>query len=118
MNTPRRAVRPAGFEPATFGFEDCGATGATINDSNELRQTPDAVVPTAVPSASEPASNPQFPESDNSQCIEWYHEGQSRTVETNGVRIEIRFIGGKGRRARIAIVAPPGATFRAAERAS
>jgi hypothetical protein len=52
------------------------------------------------------------------QCIEWYHEGQTRVVEVNGVRIEVRFTGRKGRRARIAIVAPEGAVFQAVERAS
>jgi hypothetical protein len=46
-----------------------------------------------------------------SQCIDWYAEGQSRTVEVNGVRIVVRFIGRKGRRGRIAIEAPAGAVF-------
>jgi hypothetical protein len=46
-----------------------------------------------------------------SQCIEWYHQGQSRVVEVNGIRIEVRFIGRKGRRGRIAIIAPSGAMF-------
>ena len=54
----------------------------------------------------------------HSKCIEWYHEGQSRIVEANGVRVEVRFVGRKGRRARIAIVAPPGAAFEPAEPAS
>jgi hypothetical protein len=55
------APRPAGFEPATLGSEDYCAPGATINHDNELRQTPAAVVPTVVPSASEPAPEPQIP---------------------------------------------------------
>jgi hypothetical protein len=55
-------------------------------------------------------------ETGRSQCIEWYHEGQSRVVEANGVRIEVRFIGRKVRRGRIAIVAPQGALFEAVER--
>ena len=46
-------------------------------------------------------------EAGHSRCAERYHEGQSRTVEVNGIRIEVRFVGRKGRRARIAIVAPP-----------
>lgn len=54
----------------------------------------------------------------HSQCIEWYHEGQTRIVEVDGVRIEVRFVGRKGRRARIAIIAPPGAAFLATERTS
>lgn len=48
-----------------------------------------------------------------SQCIEWYREGQARSVEVAGVNIVVRFTGRKGRRARIAIVAPSGATFNA-----
>lgn len=46
-----------------------------------------------------------------SQSIEWYHEGQSRTVEVVGVRITVRMVGRKGRRARIAITAFGGASF-------
>ncbi len=48
----------------------------------------------------------------SSQSIDWYAEGESRTVEVDGVRVEVRFTGRKGRRSRIAITAPPGATFR------
>ena len=68
----------------------------------------DAVLP--------PSSTRAAAEAGRSQCIDWYHEGQTRLVEANGVRIEVRFVGRKGRRARIAIVAPPGAAFRDAER--
>jgi len=46
-----------------------------------------------------------------SQSIDWYAEGQSRTVEVDGVRVTIRFVGRRGRRARIAIEAPAGASF-------
>jgi len=46
-----------------------------------------------------------------SQSIEWYSEGQARTAEIGGVEITVRFVSRKGRRARIAIIAPPGATF-------
>ena len=53
-----------------------------------------------------------------SQCIEWYHEGQTRIVEIDGVRIDVRFVGRKGRRARIAIAAPPRAKFRVVTPAS
>ena len=48
---------------------------------------------------------------DTAQSIEWYAEGQARVVEVGGVRITVRFVGRKGRRARIAITAPAGATF-------
>ncbi len=49
---------------------------------------------------------------DTSQSIEWYAEGEERTVNAGGVQIAVRFVGRKGRRGRIAITAPPGATFR------
>jgi hypothetical protein len=45
------------------------------------------------------------------QSIDWYAEGQSRTVEVGTVQVTIRYVGGKGCRARIAIVAPAGAVF-------
>jgi hypothetical protein len=47
-----------------------------------------------------------------SRSIDWYAEGESRIVDVDGVRIEVRFTGRKGRRSRIAIIAPPGAMFR------
>jgi hypothetical protein len=47
-----------------------------------------------------------------SQSTDWYSEGESRTVELPSVQVTVRFIGRKGRRARIAIVAPAGAAFR------
>jgi len=51
-----------------------------------------------------------------STSIDWYAEGQSRTVEVGGVRTIIRFVGRRGRRARIAIEAPAGRSFVLAER--
>lgn len=45
------------------------------------------------------------------ECIDWYHQGQSKTVEINGKRLTVRFVERKGRRGRISITAPPGATF-------
>jgi hypothetical protein len=48
-----------------------------------------------------------------SVCIDWYHEGESRTVEVDGIQVTVRLIGRSGRRARIAIEAPAGAVFRA-----
>jgi hypothetical protein len=50
---------------------------------------------------------------DACQSIDWYSEGESRTVEIDGVQMTVRFVGRKGRRGRIAVTAPPGATFRA-----
>ena len=49
------------------------------------------------------------------RSIEWYSEGQERIIEVGGVRVTVRFVGRRGRRARIAITAPPGAVFSAAE---
>jgi hypothetical protein len=49
--------------------------------------------------------------------IDWYAEGESRTVEVAGIRITVRFTGRKGRRGRIAIEAPAGATFAASPNA-
>ena len=46
------------------------------------------------------------------RSVEWYAEGQSRVVEIDGVRVTIRFISRRGRRARIAIQAPSGSVFR------
>jgi hypothetical protein len=53
--------------------------------------------------------------SEFSQSIDWYAEGETRVVEVNGVRIEVRFVGRHGRRCRIAITAPPGAVFRSTD---
>jgi hypothetical protein len=56
--------------------------------------------------------SPQPPEHPTSTSIDWYADGQSRTVECNGVRMTVRFLGRKGRRCRIVIEAPAGAVFR------
>ena len=53
---------------------------------------------------------------ETSQSVDWYHEGEERVVEADGVQIVVRFVGRRGRRARIAIVAPAGATFQALDR--
>jgi hypothetical protein len=50
-----------------------------------------------------------------SQSIEWYADGQLRMVEADGIQITIRLVGRKGRRARIAVTAPPGAVFRSVD---
>lgn len=46
-----------------------------------------------------------------SRSIEWYAEGDSRRVAIGGIEVVVKFIGRKGRRARIAIVAPASALF-------
>ncbi len=51
-----------------------------------------------------------------SQSLDWYAEGEERIVDAGAVRVVVRFVGRKGRRARIAITAPAGAAFRACER--
>jgi hypothetical protein len=50
-----------------------------------------------------------------SKSIDWYTEGEARTVDFNGVQVTVRFVGRKGRRGRIAITGPTGAVFRAIE---
>lgn len=45
------------------------------------------------------------------QSIDWYGEGEGKLVEIDGVQMEVKFIARKGRRGRIAIKAPAGATF-------
>jgi hypothetical protein len=53
---------------------------------------------------------------ETSRSIEWYAEGEERIVEAGNIRVVVRFVGRKGRRGRIAIMAPPGATFLASDR--
>lgn len=62
----------------------------------------------------EPNTQPPAPVS---RCIDWYHEGETRIVVVDGFKVTIRFISRKGRRARIAIIAPAGATFLAPDAA-
>jgi hypothetical protein len=50
-----------------------------------------------------------------SQSIDWYHEGDTLLVEVNGVQVAVSYVRRKGRRCRLAITAPPGATFRSVE---
>lgn len=47
-----------------------------------------------------------------SELIDWYSEGEERTVEVDGVQVTVRFVGRRGRRGRISVVAPAGAVFR------
>ena len=47
-----------------------------------------------------------------SRSVEWYSQGEERVVEIGGVWVAVGFVGRKGRRARIVITAPAGATFR------
>ena len=63
----------------------------------------------ASPSAAMPAVSAHAGR--RSLSIDWYAEGQSRTVQVDGIQITVRFIGRKGRRGRIAIEAPAGAMF-------
>ena len=43
------------------------------------------------------------------ETIDWYAEGQSRTVMIGDDEVRIRFVGRKGRRGRIVISVPAGA---------
>jgi hypothetical protein len=45
------------------------------------------------------------------RCVDWYSEGEARVVECSGVQVVIRYVGRKGRRGRIVIEAPDGASF-------
>jgi hypothetical protein len=45
------------------------------------------------------------------RCVDWYSEGETRIIECDGVRIVVRYVGRKGRRGRIVIEAPVGASF-------
>ena len=38
------------------------------------------------------------------QSIDWYAPGQTRVFDVEGVQIAVRYVGGKGRRGRIAVV--------------
>jgi hypothetical protein len=46
-----------------------------------------------------------------SQSIDWLSVGQGRVIEVGGVRVIIKLVGQKGRRARVAIEAPAGTVF-------
>lgn len=50
-----------------------------------------------------------------SHLIDWFAEGQRVSVEFAGTAVTIRYVGRKGRRARIAITGPAGTVFRAPE---
>lgn len=46
-----------------------------------------------------------------SQSVAWFSEGQAISVEIGGFEVVVKLIGRKGRRSRIAIAAPAGASF-------
>lgn len=85
--------------------------GAIETDVSDIRFSPsDEIDPHRMQSPK--ALNRRNSGSNESQSVEWYSEGEERTVEVGGVQVTVRFIGRKGRRCRIAVVAPPGAVFR------
>lgn len=45
------------------------------------------------------------------RSVDWYCQGDAQVVEIDGKQIVVRLVGRKGRRARIAIVAPVEARF-------
>ena len=53
----------------------------------------------------------EVPRPPESTSIDWYAESQARDVVVAGIRVTVRFVGRKGRRARIAITGPAGAVF-------
>jgi hypothetical protein len=50
-----------------------------------------------------------------SRLIDWYAVGQGCEIEIGGVVVRFHVVSQKGRRVRIAIVAPPSATFTTGE---
>lgn len=58
------------------------------------------------------AYNRKFVPAKMSQSIDWYAEGEERIVVADEIQVAIRFVGRKGRKCRIAITAPAGATFK------
>lgn len=63
------------------------------------------------------AATPMQPIYNRRECrsIDWYSEGEARIVQVGESRIEVRFVGRKGRRGRIAITAPAGSEFSSAQ---
>ncbi len=43
------------------------------------------------------------PRPDRAASIQWYHPGQERTVNVDGVAVIVRFVERKGRRGRFAV---------------
>lgn len=41
------------------------------------------------------------------RSIDWFRQGEERTIELGEHRVVVRFVGRKGRRGRIAITVPP-----------
>src|SRR5262245_30069496 len=77
--------------------------------STQVRTTNEQRIPTTV-------APTQRCDTHECRSIEWYSDGQARIVEVSDVRIEIRFVGRRGRRCRIAITAPQGAVFAAGDK--
>ncbi len=46
-----------------------------------------------------------------SRLIDWYGVGQGCAIEIGGAVVRFHVVGQKGRRVRIAVLAPPAATF-------
>jgi hypothetical protein len=57
----RNEIRPAGFEPATLGSEDCCALDVTTKYDAELGETRECEVPILVPSLSDYAPGADIP---------------------------------------------------------
>lgn len=56
-------------------------------------------------------AEPTIADPSTCQSIDWYAEGDKRVLEIAGIQVTVRLVGRKGRKARIAIVAPAGAVF-------
>ncbi|HEY0985118.1 hypothetical protein [Schlesneria sp.] len=75
-----------------------------VPSANEGKQTPTEPLTVCSPATTYAR--------DRSQSIDWYSEGEERTIEVGDVKVTVRFVGRRGRRGRIALVAPAGAAFR------
>ncbi len=53
------------------------------------------------------------PELLTSRFIDWFAVGQGAEVRVDGITVSLRVVGQKGRRTRLVVIAPRGATFEA-----
>ena len=87
------------------------AVGGSKTDASNVQMSPSGEIDSQRMQTSK-ALNRQNSGGNESQSVEWYSEGEERTVEVGGVQVTVRFVGRKGRRGRICVVAPAGAVFR------
>ena len=89
---------PEGQRQGPLASGDSATYQRRPNDESRRQPEPESLVPSAL--------------AQTCQSIDWYAEGDSRVVEIGGIEVSVRFVGRKGRRARIAITAPAGTVFK------